>query len=57
MIFIKVATANCSFYYNNQELTEVKKYNFLGTVIDSKGCFKRAAQKTGTKSPQNCIFS
>ena len=35
--------------YDHKPLTETKEYNFLGTVIDHKGCFKRGIQELSKK--------
>jgi hypothetical protein len=35
--------------YNDQPLTETLQYNFLGTIIDHKGCFKSAIQELSKK--------
>jgi hypothetical protein len=41
LTFQKVYTPTPSILYNDQPLTETIQYNFLGTIIDHKGCFKR----------------
>ena len=35
--------------YNDQPLTETLQYNFLGTIIDHKGCFKSGIQALSKK--------
>jgi hypothetical protein len=42
-------SASPNFYYKNVLLTETKKYNFLGDVIDFKGSFKKATQELSKK--------
>ena len=36
-------------FYEHKPLTETKEYNFLGTVIDHNGCFKRGIQELSKK--------
>jgi hypothetical protein len=36
-------------FYDHKPLADTKEYNFLGTVIDHKGCFKRGIQELSKK--------
>lgn len=49
LIFQKVYTSTPAFLYNDQPLTETLQYNFLGTIIDHKGCFKSGIQELSKK--------
>jgi hypothetical protein len=44
-----VYTPTPAFLYNDQPLTETLQYNFLGTIIDHKGCFKSSIQELSKK--------
>ena len=41
--------AQIAFYYKENILTEVKEFNFLGNIIDSKGKFKKSIQELSKK--------
>ena len=49
LTFQKVYTPTPAFLYNDQPLTETLQYNFLGTTIDHKGCFKSGIQELSKK--------
>lgn len=56
MTFQKVFSETQKIFYDNKPLLEVSEYNFLGTVIDHKGNFKRCAQEL-TKKGLKVLFS
>ena len=49
LTFQKVYTSTPAFLYNDQPLTETLQCNFLGTIIDHKGCFKSGIQELSKK--------
>ena len=49
MTFQKTFSPTPMLFYEHKPLTETKEYNFLGTVIDHKGCFKREIQELSKK--------
>ena len=49
MVFQKYSSPVPSFFFEEKSLTQVNEYNFLGTVIDSKGTFKRGEQELAKK--------
>ena len=49
LTFQKTFSPTPMLFYEHKPLTETKEYNFLGTVIDHKGCFKREIQELSKK--------
>ena len=56
MTFQKMFSQTPKIFYDNKPLIEVSEYNFLGTVIDYKGNFKRCCQEL-TKKGLKVLFS
>jgi hypothetical protein len=56
LTFQKTFSPNPMPFYDHKPLTETKEYNFLGTVIDHKGCFKRGIQELSKKRFKSFIF-
>ena len=49
MTFQNKFSATDPLYYKNHLLTETKEYNFLGTLINAKGQFKRSVEELSKK--------
>jgi hypothetical protein len=56
MIFHLRNTFESKKIYKQNQLTEVKEYNFLGNIIDNKGKFKRSTHELSKKALQ-ALFS